>query len=85
MAEQPPPRITIEDVAEQAGVSAMTVSRVINKTGPVAASTAERVYTAISELNYIPHRGARALAARKTNTLGLILGHNCELSFLLNR
>jgi DNA-binding LacI/PurR family transcriptional regulator len=75
-------RATIEDVAERAGVSAMTVSRVINKTGSVAAQTADRVYSAITELNYIPHRGARALAAQKTNTLGFILPGSSDVFFL---
>ncbi len=64
---------TIDDVARLAGVSAMTVSRYLNETGPVAATTADRIQDAIQTLNYIPHRGARALAARKTNTIGLIL------------
>ncbi len=75
-------RATIEDVAERAGVSAMTVSRVINKTGSVATQTADRVYSAITELNYIPHRGARALAVQKTNTLGLILPGFSDVFFL---
>jgi LacI family transcriptional regulator len=75
-------RATIEDVAERAGVSAMTVSRVINKTGSVATQTADRVYSAITELNYIPHRGARTLAAQKTNTLGLILPGFSDVFFL---
>jgi len=75
-------RATIEDVAERAGVSAMTVSRVINKTGSVATQTADRVFSAITELNYIPHRGARALAVQKTNTLGLILPGFSDVFFL---
>jgi DNA-binding LacI/PurR family transcriptional regulator len=82
MTEPKLQRVTIEDVAELAGVSAMTVSRVINKTGPVAEATAERIYAAISELNYIPHRGARALAARKTNNVGLILPGFSDVFFL---
>lgn len=68
-----PPRATISDVAEHAGVSTATVSRVINETAPVAAETAERVYQAIAELDYTPHAAARGLASNKTNTLGLLL------------
>lgn len=64
---------TIEDVARSAGVSAMTVSRFLNETGPVSAATAERIQLAIEQLNYIPHQGARALAARKTNIIGFIM------------
>jgi DNA-binding LacI/PurR family transcriptional regulator len=68
-----PARSTIEDVAAHAGVSIATVSRVINKTGPVATKTADRVWAAISQLDYIPAAAARGLASRKTNTIGLIL------------
>ncbi len=67
------PRATIADVAERAGVSIATVSRVMNKTGPVAEATAARVQSAILELNFTPHAAARGLASRKTNTIGLIL------------
>ncbi len=72
MANENHSRITLEDVAREAGVSAMTVSRVINKSGAVSTQTAERVFEAIADLNYIPHRGARVLAGRKTHTLGLL-------------
>ena len=64
------PHITIKNVAQRANVSAMTVSRYLNNTGPVATKTANRIRAAILELNYIPHQGARALAAKKTNTIG---------------
>lgn len=74
-------RATIKEVAAEAGVSAMTVSRVINETGPVAEETTERVLAAISALNYIPHRGARALALQKTNTVGLIFPEINDLFF----
>ena len=74
-------RITIEDVAERAGVSAMTVSRLLNDTGPVSDRTAEKIHAAVLELNYIPHQGARALAAQKTNTIGLILPEMSDIFF----
>jgi LacI family transcriptional regulator len=66
-------RATIDDVAQRAGVSIATVSRVLNKTGQVAEATAARVELAIAELNYTPHAAARGLASRKTNTIGLIV------------
>ncbi len=72
---------TIDDVAKRAHVSAMTVSRYLNDTGPVAAKTAQRIHAAIVDLNYIPHQGARALAARKTNTIGLILPEMNDIFF----
>jgi len=64
---------TISDVAQRAGVSIATVSRVINGTSPVAAETAQRVQDAIQELSYVPQAAARVLASRRTETLGLLL------------
>lgn len=64
---------TIEDVAESAGVSTATVSRVINSNAPVAEETAQRIWEAIEKLQYVPRAAARTLAGRKTNTIGLIL------------
>jgi LacI family transcriptional regulator, galactose operon repressor len=72
-ALQPPSRATIADVAQRAGVSIATVSRVVNRTGPVAEETATHVQAAIAELNYVPHAAARGLASRHTNTLGLLV------------
>lgn len=66
-------RATIEDVAAQAEVSTATVSRVINGTGQVSASTAQRVQSAIEQLNYIPSGAARDLARRQTNIIGLVV------------
>jgi DNA-binding LacI/PurR family transcriptional regulator len=63
---------TISDVAEHAGVSIATVSRVLNGKTPVQADKAERVRQAIAELNFIPRPAARTLASRKTNTIGLV-------------
>lgn len=75
------PHITIKNVAQRANVSAMTVSRYLNNTGPVATKTANRIRAAILELNYIPHQGARALAAKKTNTIGFILPEMSSVFF----
>ncbi len=66
-------RVTIADVARQAGVSIATVSRVINRTAPVAEETEARVRAAIHSLNFVPHTAARSLASHRTNTLGLLL------------
>ncbi len=64
---------TIADVAERAGVSIATVSRVLNGTVPVQPEKAERVRLAMEELQFVPRTAARMLASRKTNTIGLIL------------
>ncbi len=63
----------IHDVAQQAGVSISTVSRVINRTVPVSDDVVARVEAAMKELKYVPRAAARNLATRKTNTLGLLL------------
>lgn len=67
-----PTPATISDVAAHAGVSIATVSRVLNGNTPVQADKAERVRRAIAELNFVPRPAARALASRKTNTIGLV-------------
>lgn len=66
-------RPTIADVAQRAGVSIATVSRVLNGTAPVDAATRVRVQAAIEALDYVPHPAARTLASRKTSTIGLLL------------
>jgi DNA-binding LacI/PurR family transcriptional regulator len=66
-------KTTISDVAERAGVSIATVSRVLNGNTSVVEETAQRVREAIEELKFIPRTAARMLASSKTNTIGLIL------------
>ncbi len=64
---------TIKDVAEHAGVSIATVSRIMNKPGVVSEKTREKVYKAMEELNYQPNAMARALQQKKSNIIGLVL------------
>jgi LacI family transcriptional regulator, galactose operon repressor len=65
--------ITIKDVARAAGVSSMTVSRVINGSERVSPDTRHRVQQAIADLGYVPSRLARGLIRQKTGTLALIV------------
>jgi LacI family transcriptional regulator len=65
--------VTIKDVARVAGVSSMTVSRVINASDRVRPDTRRRVEQAIAELGYVPSRLARGLIRQKTGTLALIV------------
>lgn len=60
------------DVAQRAGVSHQTVSRVINKPELVRPETRERVIAAIAELGYRPNSAARALVTRRTRLIGVI-------------
>ena len=62
----------ITDVADLAGVSRQTVSRVLNDENTVTPATRARVENAIRQLNYRPSAAARALVTRKTRTIGLI-------------
>ena len=64
---------TINDVCKAAGVSKATVSRVLNQTGQVKASTREAVLQAMSTLGYQPNVLAQALATNSANAIGLIL------------
>jgi DNA-binding LacI/PurR family transcriptional regulator len=72
---------TIADVAERAGVSIATVSRVLNGTTPVVPETAQRIRAAIDELHYVPRTAARILASRRTDTVGLLLPEIGEAFF----
>ena len=56
--------VTLYDVAEYAGVSYQTVSRVVNQASHVSAKTREKVEAAMAELNYIPNRVAQQLAGK---------------------
>lgn len=65
---------TIYDVARIAGVSAKTVSRVLNGDAPVGKSTRTAVEAAIAQLNYVPSSAARMMRSQKSGLIGLITG-----------
>jgi LacI family transcriptional regulator len=66
------PKVTIDDVAELAGVSIKTVSRVVNREPNVREATRAKVDAAIAELNYQPNKAARNLASHHSHIIGLI-------------
>lgn len=66
-------RSTLRDVAELAGVSYQTVSRVINQHPNVARRTRERVLSAIRQLDYRPNQAAKMLATGRSYMLQLIM------------
>ena len=66
-------RVTIRDVAAQAGVSINTVSRVLNGRPDVKPSTRDRVQQVIAELGYRPNRLARSLIGRSSRMVGLVV------------
>jgi LacI family transcriptional regulator len=64
---------TLNDVARRAGVSTMTVSRVINESGYISQEARARVNEAIAELGYMPNALARQLRSRRTKTVALVV------------
>lgn len=76
-------RITIYDVAKEAGVSLATVSRVINNSEAVKKSTKDKVLSAIDKLNYVPNAVAQGLALNKSANIALIVPE-AKFSFIAN-
>jgi LacI family transcriptional regulator len=66
-------RVTLLDIAADAGVSRATVSLVIRDVPSVAASTRKRVQKSIKRLGYIYHRGAASLRMQQSHAIGLIV------------
>jgi hypothetical protein len=66
-------RVSIREVAAQAGVTVATVSNVINRPEIVAAPTRDRVLAAIMELGFVRNESARQLRARRSRTIGLVV------------
>lgn len=70
---RPGGKVSIYDVAERAGVSHQTVSRVINGHPNIREATRERVERAMAEIDYHPSGIARALATSRTRRIGVIV------------
>lgn len=66
-------RVTIEHVAEDAGVSIATVSRVLNQSDKVKPTTVDAVLVAIDKLGYRPNSAARNLASQRSNAIGIVV------------
>ena len=64
---------TLQDVATSAGVSTATVSRCINSPDLVKAPVREKINLTIQQLGYVPHGAARALASKRTRSIGVIV------------
>lgn len=65
--------VTIKDVAQRAGVSISTVSRVINNSKPVSNEIRQRVLQIIEETGYTPNPVARSLVMKKSQLIGVIV------------
>ena len=73
MNHSAPSKVTIVDVAREAGVSYATVSRVLNDEPYVKPETRERVTTALHEMGYIANRQARSLRTGRSQMIGLLV------------
>ena len=77
-----PDTITLKHVAERAGVSPITVSRVVNTPDAVSESLRHKVEEAIEALGYVPNRVAGALASAKSRVVPVIVPSLANLVFL---
>jgi LacI family transcriptional regulator len=66
-------RVTIKDIAREAGVSPQTVSRAINDKGEISPQTQERILRIAERMGYRPNSIARSLATRRTQNIGLVV------------
>ncbi|MGI9153889.1 MAG: LacI family DNA-binding transcriptional regulator, partial [Rubrivivax sp.] len=65
--------VSLADVAALAGVSAGTVSRVLSRPDMISPATRQKVLAAAERLGYVANGAARALALRKTHTIGALV------------
>ena len=63
---------SIKDIAKLAGVSASTVSRVVNQREYVKPEIRERVLALVKETGYVPNNAARAMGLKRTFTVGIV-------------
>ncbi len=66
-------RVTIKDVAREAGVSVSTVSYALNKKGEPIKDSHKRVIDAAKRLGYVPDATARSLVNSRTNSIGVVI------------
>jgi DNA-binding LacI/PurR family transcriptional regulator len=81
LSGSPRDRATLEQVAELAGVSRATVSRVINGQPRVSRQTRLAVERAAARLGYVPNRAARSLVTRRNDSIGLVIPEPTEQFF----
>lgn len=82
--------MTIYDIAELAGVSASTVSRVINNKPGIREATREKVKSLLKEHNYTPDENARGLVNKNTRLIGILLAdirsaHHTDLTYAVEK
>ncbi|MDO1581368.1 LacI family DNA-binding transcriptional regulator [Rhizobium oryzicola] len=75
-------RTTLVDVASRAGVSAITVSRVLREPEKVSSSLRQRILELIDDMGYVPDQAARALASRHNSTFGVLVPSLTNRAFI---
>lgn len=74
-------KLTLEDIAQLAGVSRSTVSRVINEHPAVSEAVRQRVWDIVNETGYRPNQAARSLASQRSNIIGLVIPRRVHTFF----
>lgn len=78
-------RVTLKDIADEAGVSMMTVSNVVNgKRARVSPETIERIQQIVAKRGYVPSASARSLAAKASKLIGLLVPAADEDSLMIS-
>lgn len=67
------PKVTLADVAERAGVSKMTVSKVLRGTGSISHETQKKIHRAVEDLGYVKNSLAGLLSSQKSSMIGVII------------
>jgi DNA-binding LacI/PurR family transcriptional regulator len=74
-------RPTLENVAQRAGVSRATASRVVNGSTSVAPQIRDRVLSAVEALGYVPNQAARSLVTQRTDSIALVASETASRVF----
>ncbi len=74
-------RVTINDIAELAGVSKTTVSFAFNDPKRISAATRERILTIAEEFGYVPDPVARTMSSKRLGTIGFLVPQNLSIAF----
>ena len=69
----PKEKISMKDIAKLAGVSASTVSRIINNSGQISEKTKKKVFSLMKKYNYTPNMVAKSLKMNKSKSIGIII------------
>ena len=69
----PKEKISMKDIAKLAGVSASTVSRIINNSGQISEKTKKKVFSLMKKYNYTPNMVAKSLKINKSKSIGIII------------